>query len=461
MEENMCKKTYKLIIYIIVVFVLIYSKSEASLCRDYSFPREGLSITQQTINGAIYDIVRHNECQFLTDDIGGPQLPTKTCNFIIPSDAVLKRVKVISFDSITLSGEYNVFPLQTGEMRDTTFTPSDVSLYDMDYPGLLVRVLGDGYRANFHLVALKLYPVQHCNGRLILFTRIAIELEILPSEFKGVFCSHRSRENNERLEQTVKAILENPEDLSSFKFAVTLADPSSPLHISDVPSINSDCVDFIVITTDELEASFKNYAIQMIKKGIVTTTKTTSWISSNFEGRDLQEKIRNFIKAAYSFWGTTYVLLAGDVEQLPVREIENSGNGLQYTDLYYSDLECTWDENCNNIFGEWRERANLYSIQFFDENHGWMCANRGIIARTFDGGETWNYTDLMCNDCYLYKIRFVSVEEGWCVGKARIQTNGKIYHSMDGGETWNLNYTIPNEASALHSANSIWKCNFE
>ncbi|RLF29215.1 MAG: hypothetical protein DRN05_02125 [Thermoplasmata archaeon] len=83
------------------------------------------------------------------------------------------------------------------------------------------------------------------------------------------------------------------------------------------------------------------------------------------EGRDDQEKIKYFIKNAIENWGTSYVLLVGGSQKLPVRtthvHIDSSppDNEVFVSDLYYADIYnetggfCSWDSNGNNVFGEY------------------------------------------------------------------------------------------------------------
>jgi hypothetical protein len=99
---------------------------------------------------------------------------------------------------------------------------------------------------------------------------------------------------------------------------------------------------------------------------------TTDSIYPNFPGRDRAEKIRNYIKYAYENLGTQWVLLAGDVDGVPDRvayamtceaHFEPDEDSLR-ADLYYSDLDGTWDLNENGVFGEVADSVDLYPEVF-------------------------------------------------------------------------------------------------
>ena len=97
--------------------------------------------------------------------------------------------------------------------------------------------------------------------------------------------------------------------------------------------------------------------------GLNDTVVTTQAIYSSFPGRDNQEKIRNFIKDAYQDWGTTHILLAGDDEIIPGRDAYGRvNNQTEYLpcDLYYSDLDGTWDGDNDGVFGEPTDGVDMY-----------------------------------------------------------------------------------------------------
>lgn len=89
-------------------------------------------------------------------------------------------------------------------------------------------------------------------------------------------------------------------------------------------------------------------------------------ILETYSGRDIQEKIRNFIIDIWTTGGESegplkWVLLVGDGEIIPPRRTfvngssefgsENDDNYV-LSDLYYAGLTGSWDEDSDNIFGE-------------------------------------------------------------------------------------------------------------
>ncbi|MCK4409630.1 MAG: hypothetical protein KAW67_06065, partial [Candidatus Eisenbacteria sp.] len=86
----------------------------------------------------------------------------------------------------------------------------------------------------------------------------------------------------------------------------------------------------------------------------------TTWVYSNYTGVDAQEQIRNCIIDYYENKGTMWVLLGGDTGVVPARTVYAMTSGVGgpsdedqiRCDLYYADLDGTWDDSGNGTYGE-------------------------------------------------------------------------------------------------------------
>ena len=67
---------------------------------------------------------------------------------------------------------------------------------------------------------------------------------------------------------------------------------------------------------------------------------------------------------------------------------------------------------------------------FIDESTGWICGSSGYIAKSTDGGDTWN-TQVTNTEIYIQDVTFVDENNGWAVGRS-----GLILSTTDGGSTW-------------------------
>ena len=105
------------------------------------------------------------------------------------------------------------------------------------------------------------------------------------------------------------------------------------------------------------------------KKGVRSgyfTLDGENGILSSYNGRDVQEKVRNFIQDTWIDSGgregtLKWILLVGDGEIIPPRRTfvngssENGGDdndNYVMSDLYYAGLSNTWDQDNDGVFGE-------------------------------------------------------------------------------------------------------------
>ncbi|MEO0164223.1 MAG: C25 family cysteine peptidase [candidate division WOR-3 bacterium] len=124
-------------------------------------------------------------------------------------------------------------------------------------------------------------------------------------------------------------------------------------------------LDMVIITDSFLVQPFESLAVFRTLRGIRTKVFTLNYIYSSFPGRSYEEKIRNFIKYAYTNWGIRFVLIGGSREVVPAPRIEmassdeyNYGTDMQ-SDAYYSALDGDWNYNGNYLLGELSDTIDI------------------------------------------------------------------------------------------------------
>ncbi len=121
----------------------------------------------------------------------------------------------------------------------------------------------------------------------------------------------------------------------------------------------------LIITSWRFLSAAEELAELKNSSGMPTLIRTLDWISASFEGRDLQEKIRNCIRDAVEKYGIKFVILLGDHDVVPTRlvyipdgyedEREAEDGSSVETDLYYADVfpaNMTWDDDGDGLWGE-------------------------------------------------------------------------------------------------------------
>jgi photosystem II stability/assembly factor-like uncharacterized protein len=108
----------------------------------------------------------------------------------------------------------------------------------------------------------------------------------------------------------------------------------------------------------------------------------------------------------------------------------------------------TW----NYQFASW----NIHSIQFIDENNGWVAGGyvngstgnpTCIMLNTTDGGNTWTEQINSSPQGILFGVSFVDQHKGWAAGGnpgMHPSAYSTIFHTENGGETWETQNSLSN-----------------
>jgi len=281
---------------------------------------------------------------------GEPVLPVKNFKILLPYGRDVQKIEVKG-EKHDLIGTYYVEPAETpvpigiSWEKPPKVTPNKKIYSSTEpYPGL--------YEASVHslrgykILILNLFPVQYTpkTGKISYYTKMEVVINTKP----GVNELYRGLSmDRERVIQVV----DNPEIVDTY-----------PLNTKLSPSY-----DHVIITDSSFAGAFQRLANWKTRKGVRSHVITVDYINLTFQGRDLQEKIRNYIKYAYFNDGIEYVLLGGDGDGayvggesgdniIPCRGFYNSTAGeVDYNipaDLYYAALDGTWNDDNDSRWGE-------------------------------------------------------------------------------------------------------------
>lgn len=294
-----------------------------------------------------YDLVTLNGT-LTTEQEGKPLLPMVNLNLLIPASAEIRNVSVRSYDKYEIPGKYYIHPVQTPRPLSTQnpppFVEPDPETYASaeSYPDRIAEMVPSGSMSGYRIAGILVYPLQYVPSekKLILYTRLELEIEYEDGVNEVVSLSERQlKEFGERVQKLVV----NPEDVEA------LAPPLKQ-------SLNYSTIDYVIITSNSLASAFTPLKNWLTKKGFNTVVMPTETVYVRYAGRDDQEKIRNFIIDYWRNKGLVWVLIGGDDIVVPVRlgyltdPVHSTGS--IPTDLYYADLQWSWDGNRNNQFGE-------------------------------------------------------------------------------------------------------------
>ena len=448
---------------VLVVFATLSGLAQAEVLINKSFALPDLKIINYTepADAVTYQKLELAGCFSLADSAGYPELPYKIVRLLIPAGEAVSSIKIESYQSQPIGGDYSIYPAQPpqiiGKAEASAFVAPTPLIYEdsKSYPGKLYEIAGEGYMSGYHILTLRLYPIQY-NPRakkLTLYTDIRLKIKTQPGGQSAVPVYQRNESRQKEIEALVLSQIDNIGDMLLYQPQIKFKSPAKskkgslvqPLKLTGLPSSESMPVDYLIITKEELKSTFEQLATWKTKKGITSKVITVEWIGQNYNGCDLQEKIRYFIKDAYSYWGASYVLLAGEHTVTPVRYGETNYTGFPAipADLYYSSLEGSWNANGNAVFGEpgtgeyVQTDPDNRKIYFLDNYIGRMIKGSLGICYTTDGGENW--LDMASPTLYsITGLSFINNTSGWACGL--YDNYVRIYNTTDEGNSWQIQY---------------------
>jgi hypothetical protein len=224
----------------------------------------------------------------------------------------------------------------------------DPAIYDSEvpYPATRAELVSVQYLAGHAIALVRAYPVQYVplRGELLYTSRLAVEWTLVPESRSAESIVRPPRLN--KLRERVATFVDNPELLSKRDAFTTMSNEKLA------------AVDYLLITRSNLTNAFQPLVDRKIQEGLVVQVTPFEFITNTVAGRDVPEKIRNYIRNVYQEMGVSFVLLGGDTETIPCRYAYAKMGSLVPPnttipcDLYYACLDGTWNGNGNSLWGE-------------------------------------------------------------------------------------------------------------
>ncbi len=304
---------------------------------------------------------------------GLPVVPVKDVQILLPQGEILENIEVLAKREVMLDGTYFIQPGGTPmsfSSMDGPVPPLEINstIYNSEdiYPGELYSKVSVQWCRGYQILILKLHPMQYipAQGKVLYYETFEVAVT---TTFTGKISPlYRALSKDRNL---VERMVDNPSVLATYGFGSEESSNGgiAPLSITDA----SDSYDYVIITNDTLVTPFQSFADYKNGTGIETVVVRVEDILADpdYDGVDNPERIRNFIKDAYTNWSVSYVLLGGDDEVIPHRGCygyvdaasPKEDNDIP-TDLYYGGLDRTWNEGANTSrWGEEDDNPDLYA----------------------------------------------------------------------------------------------------
>lgn len=276
---------------------------------------------------------------------GNPLIPAYQYNFLEKQNVVSAGVKVKSVEFYDDIVEGRVLPeakpqplSKVSAVVDRTEN-SDVYNSKSAYPAANAMGGSTQFLRGHGITSVVVYPAVFYPSENIVKCVKSITFENITTYSKSELPAY----GDENTIKRINDIVNNNEALSSYQYS----------------EAKDEDFDILVVTSEVLLPSFEPYVGYKVKQGYNVAVEVVEDIYSNYEGSDNQEMIRNCVKYYYNRHGIDYVMLVGDadvaVEEhniIPCRGFTAGGDPSIPSDMYYANLDGTWNDNNNSLFGE-------------------------------------------------------------------------------------------------------------
>ncbi len=370
----MKKLEYSIFFFFLIWFMFIEiakPSNEDLISFNYSFP------SPQFEKDGKYDLIKISGLN-LMEIPGLPMLPYKTAKILIPYGKKVKRLEIRPSKKIEIDGFFKIKPAPNPLPlcdcpKDFNPNPINFSVYNSseNFPGFKKDFTIQKKRGH-EILIIYLYPIQYnpVERKLIFYKEIRLDLYLEnknPVELQKQKFMFRGLSKDIEL---VNNFVNNP---STIQFSLeTLVNASENYT-------------YLIITNKSFNQSFTRLMnfrkTQGISSKIVFVEDILADPDYDANGtwgdcrytencnltlfNDTQAHIRNFIKNAYYNWSTEYVLLGGDTEIIPAREVY--ANEYLPCDLYYGQLDDSWNYDQDEKFGELNDGYNGSNIDLATE----------------------------------------------------------------------------------------------
>lgn len=291
-----------------------------------------------------YDIVSLNGTMN-TAPAGEPALPYNAVSLLLPPGEKAASVELLLSGKKVLDGKFTIYPQQ--HSRPYSEGPSGEFVQKTDlyrsssvYPDVKHSHLSTHYLYGHSFALSTFTPVEYipAAGEVSIYEKVTVKINTVPDT---------------RSAETLKN-LKSSEEIAELDQA-----EGSLLSLYSYPKSASEPYHYLMITAPDFTANLKELADFYIQRGLSVKVVSTTDIYSEVTGIDNPERIRNYIIREYQNSGIEFVLIGGDTDVVPARGFYCTVQSSEvYTDnaipsdLYFSALDGTWNDDNDNLWGE-------------------------------------------------------------------------------------------------------------
>lgn len=295
-------------------------------------------------------------------------------------DLELNNKKLIAKGNPIINSE--ILPWLDYDEEYTTLIEEDLNQIDEEIEDKL-SWSSSSYNG-YYIFSTIINPIEYSEGNFYFYKNIKLKIYLEDNEL-----SLDSFDSSTEYRDKISSRVENPEYINSYE--VKSKKEIKSLDISLFQNGEEAEAEYLIITNETLKNSSLSFNFTTLLNsksernitGIIITTEkifsnSSFWcdgewgddygkencsFNNTFLFNDSAAMIRNYIKYAYNELGTKWVLLGGDTNIIPVRvlyaSLSRSDGGYKNnyieSDIYYSNLNGSFNENLNEYWGDENE----------------------------------------------------------------------------------------------------------
>jgi len=311
---------------------------------------------------------------------GHPSLPHLGVDILLPAGHEVLRINVISTSyhptrqNIKIKPAGRQFPMSWNVMDYEVIPDETVYTSLQPFPVNIVEDINVNFLSGHAIASFTICPVSYIPGKdeVRFLKNISVEV-VTEATMRGEESLNFLRKTD-KITSRLEKIVENNELLELYSYPNTKT-------ITEF--------DILLISNNNLLPTFEDYIAFKESVGYTIETKIVEDIFSQYSGQDNQEKIRNCIIDYYQNYSTTYIIFGGDSDPnnnsdyiIPHRGLYSDAYGMGEhdvpADLYYTNLDGTWNDDGDNKWGEPGE-DDLYS----ELSIGRICVDNATEIQNF------------------------------------------------------------------------------
>lgn len=334
----------KLVLPLILAVCMFATAGELTFSYDISLE----NVEMSTFEGYDFPLIENG---YSTFEDGYPNLPGVAYSFVLPQGTTLGDVTVQINEIQRIEGNWDIDPVRSCRLNEALglrIFNSDVYGSDDVFPSESALFMHSGNKSGFRLGNFTYVPFQYRPLSRELYLITSASITVTYSEDASVRMLSLTDQQITVAENGLRNIVSNPEMLNLWA-------PSL--------SVGTDGPAWIVIAAPSYETMLEPLVTHRTSTAGAAAFVSLDWIYANYTGYDTQEQIRNYLIDRFENYGLVYALIVGDFGPTTrVSMLSLSGNTLNsVTDLYYSDLDGTWDADDDHQYGEYGDGIDYYS----------------------------------------------------------------------------------------------------